>query len=62
MEKAHCSKSKFFEKELLNPFQVNAYPSIRILENFSNPFRFHGVLKMKYCSEMDYIVVISIFV
>ena len=23
MEKAHCSKGKFFEKDLVNPVQVN---------------------------------------
>ena len=48
MEKGRCSKSMFFEKELLNPFQVNASflsPPLKRLENIYNPFRFHGYWK-----------------
>ena len=59
MEKEHCSKGKSFEKELLNPFQANESflpPSSKRLESFSNPFRSQGVLEMKYCPEMDYII------
>ena len=50
MGKAHCSNSKFFEKDILNPFQVNVSflppPSLRRLENFSNTFRFQEVLEL----------------
>ena len=60
MEKAHFSKDTFFEKELLNPFQVDKsflHPlPLKKLENFSNPFTFQVVLEMKYCSEMNYII------
>ena len=76
MEKAHYSKVKFFEKELLNLFQFNdsflhplpplrdwktslsipCPPPLKRLENFANPLPFKVVLKMKYCSEMNYII------
>ena len=50
MKKAHCSKSKLFEKELLDPFQVSVFfpppPPLPTKE-----------IRMKYCSEIDYIVV-----
>ena len=65
MEETQCTKSNFFEKELLDSFQVNVsflHPTPKRLQSFSNPFRFLVVLEMKCCSEIDYIVVRVAFV
>ena len=60
MENAHCSKSNFFEKNCLNILCQHIFPpprSLKRLEKFFNLFCFQVVLEMKYCSEMDNIVV-----